>query len=99
MTSLRLISSAEAAYRFANTQYGDLNALRTSGFLSDPLLSAGSRSNYTYVIPAATLSANFYEVTATPNVAPWRYYYIDVSGVIRSSLGGPANGTSPPISY
>jgi prepilin-type N-terminal cleavage/methylation domain-containing protein len=97
VSSLRLIHSAEASYRVANPQYGDLKALVASGFMSVAQFSAGQHSSYTFTIPAATLNANFYEVTATPNIAPWRYYYTDVSGIIRSNMGGAADANSPPI--
>jgi hypothetical protein len=38
-------------------------------------------------------------VTAAPTVAPWRYYYMDGSGVVRSNLGSAADINSPPVSY
>jgi prepilin-type N-terminal cleavage/methylation domain-containing protein len=98
-SSLRRIHTAEISYRMRNPQYGDLAALSAANVLDDPLLGSGTRSNYTFVINATTLSADFYEVTASPSVAPWRYYYLDVSGVIRSARGSAADGNSPPISY
>jgi hypothetical protein len=82
-----------------NPQYGDLAALNAAKVLGDPLLASGTRSSYTFVINASSLSPNFYEVTATPSVAPWQYYYLDVSGVIRSERGRAADGTSQPINY
>src|SRR5207237_8952523 len=96
ISSLRLLSSAESAYRATNMQYGSFLALNASGYLTDPLLANGQRSNYTFTIPAITLSANFYEVRAAPVVAPWRFYYMDVSGVIRTNVGAPADASSPP---
>ncbi|HKP72098.1 MAG TPA: prepilin-type N-terminal cleavage/methylation domain-containing protein [Pyrinomonadaceae bacterium] len=98
-SSLRLIHIAEIAYRERNSQYGDLNDLKNANLLSDPLLATGQRSNYTFTINPATLTPNYYEATANPSVAPWRFYYIDASGVIRSEMGGPANLSSSPISY
>ncbi|HEX8456589.1 MAG TPA: type II secretion system protein [Pyrinomonadaceae bacterium] len=98
-SSLRLIHTAQITYRMRNPQYGDLAALRTANLIDDPLLASGTRSNYNFVVNAATLSPNFYEMTASPNIAPWQYYYIDVSGVIRSRKGGPADATSAPINY
>lgn len=99
LASLRLIYSAEAAYRASHDQYANLGTLGTTGYLSDPLLATGTRSNYTFVIPAATLSASFFETTAAPTVAPWRYYYMDTSGVIRSQVGAAADINSPPLNY
>src|SRR5205085_6773266 len=60
LASLRLIFSAETCYRVSHTQYGDLNALSTSGCLSDPLLGTGHRSNYTYAMP--TVTTDIFEV-------------------------------------
>jgi prepilin-type N-terminal cleavage/methylation domain-containing protein len=98
-SSLRLIHSAQIAYRARLDHYGDLTQLKDAGTLTDPLLATGQRSNYNFVVNPATLSADYYEVSATPSVAPWRYYYVDASGIIRSSMGGAANASSPPISY
>ncbi len=95
--SLRLINSAEASYRASHDQYASLSTLGTAGYIVDPLLISGQRSNYTFVIPAGTLNANFFEVTAAPAIAPWRYYYMDVSGVIRAQLGAAADANSPPL--
>ena len=98
-SSLRLIHSAQIAYRSRFNQYGNLTDLKNAGTLTDPLITGGQRSNYTFVINPATLSADYYEVTATPSVAPWHYYYIDASGVIRSENGRVADASSAPINY
>lgn len=98
-SSLRLIHSAQIAYRSRFNRYGDLTELKNAGTLTDPLITGGQRSNYSFVINAATLGADYYEVSATPSVAPWRYYYIDASGVIRSENGRAADASSPPINY
>lgn len=98
-SSLRLIHSAQIAYRARFNQYGNLTDLKNAGTLTDPLITGGQRSNYAFVINAATLGDDYYEVSATPSVAPWRYYYIDASGVIRSESGRAADSSSPPINY
>lgn len=98
-SSLRLIHSAQIAYRSRFNQYGTLNDLKNAGTLSDPLIASGMRSNYNFVINPATLGTDYYEVNASPSVAPWRYYYVDATGVIRSENGSPATSSSPPISY
>ena len=95
LASLRLIFSSETCYRAAHQQYGDLNALSTSGCLPDPLLATGHRSNYSYAMP--TVTTDSFEVTASPDVAPWRYFFIDTSGVIRTNNGATADASSPPI--
>ena len=98
-SSLRLIHTAEISYRMRHPQYADLATLHAANVLDDPLLASGKRSNYTFVVNAATLSPSFYEVTASPAIAPWQYYYLDVSGIIRSENGRAANATSTPINY
>jgi prepilin-type N-terminal cleavage/methylation domain-containing protein len=98
-SSLRLIHTAQISYRMRNVQYGDLAALRNANLIDDPLLANGTRSNYTFVVNAATITPSFYEATATPVVSPWQYYYLDVSGVIRRETGRAADGTSSPINY
>jgi prepilin-type N-terminal cleavage/methylation domain-containing protein len=99
ISSLRMIHSAETSYRVSNAQFGDLAALGAAGMLSSQQFAGNQHSGYTFTIPAATMSDRFYEVTAAPNVAPWRYYYMDVSGVIRSNMGATADASSPPINY
>jgi len=95
IASMRLIFSAETCYRASHPQYGDLNTLGTSGCMSDPLLATGHRSNYTYAMP--TVTTDNFEVTASPDIAPWRYFFIDTTGVIRTNDGAPADASSPPI--
>jgi prepilin-type N-terminal cleavage/methylation domain-containing protein len=99
IASMRLIRAAEVSYHVTYDQYADLNTLGTTHQLSDPQLITGRRGNYNFAIPAGTLGAEFYEVTATPTVAPWNYFYMDVSGVIRTREGSPADNSSPPINY
>jgi prepilin-type N-terminal cleavage/methylation domain-containing protein len=99
ISSLRLIHSAETSYRFSNPQFADLPALGAAGLLSSQQFAGNQHSGYTFTVSAATMSDRFYEVTAAPNVAPWRYYYMDVSGVIRSNMGATADASSAPINY
>ena len=51
--------------------------------------------NYTYAMP--TVTTDNFEVTASPDIAPWRYFFIDTTGVIRTNDGAPADASSPPI--
>src|SRR2546423_7122150 len=95
LASLRIIFSAETCYRNANPQYASLATLGASGCLAEPLLMSGHRSNYTYAV--SNVGTDNFEVTASPDVAPWRYFFIDATGVIRVQDGGPANAASPPI--
>ena len=97
--SLKLIHTAQIAYRTKSPQFGTLTQLADSGALTDPLLKTGNKSNYVFRINEGTLSADNFEVTAAPTVSPWRYYYMDGSGIMRSSLGSPADINSPPVKY
>ena len=98
-SSLRLIHTAQIAYRARFTEFGTLAELDNAGTLTDPLLATGARSNYKFVINPGTLSSDFYEVSASPTISPWRYYYMDASGVIRSENGAAATVASPPMVY
>ena len=97
--SLRVIYNAEVAYRLTHAEYGDLPALSGGNYITDPLLVTGQRSNYSFNIPVATLSDNYFEVTAAPVRPPWRFYYMDATAVIRSENGVPASASSPPLKY
>ena len=97
--SLKLIHSAQIAYRTRMPQFGNLTDLGNANTLTDPLLKTGNKSNYVFVINQATLTADNFEVTASPTVSPWRFYYMDGSGVIRSNLGSAANVSHPPVNY
>lgn len=97
--SLKLIHSAQIAYRTRMPQFGTLTQLADSNTLTDPLLKTGNKSNYVFVINLATLTADNFEVSASPTVSPWRFYYMDGSGVIRSNLGSAADINSPPVNY
>jgi type IV pilus assembly protein PilA len=97
--SLKIIHTAQIAYRMRSPQFGTLAQLGDANTLTDPLLKNGSKSNYTFVINEGTLSSDNFEVTGEPTVAPWRFYFMDGSGIIRSNLGSPADVNSPPVKY
>ncbi len=97
--SLKSIHTAQIAYRARNQEFGNLTQLTDAGTLTDPLLKTGNKSNYVFVINQGTLNADNFEVNASPTVSPWRFYYMDGSGVIRSNLGAPADLNSPAIRY
>jgi prepilin-type N-terminal cleavage/methylation domain-containing protein len=103
ISSLRLIHSSEASFKAANGRYGDRAALSNAGFLTDPSLAAGLKSNYNFTATAgdpvlgdATL---YYKAVATPAKEParWQHYFVDASGVMRAKLGAPATAASAPL--
>jgi type IV pilus assembly protein PilA len=100
IASLRQIHSSEVSYRTANDQYTDLTTLNSSNYLGDPLVAAGAKSRYRFVVKADAANPDRdYQATATPTLLPvhWRHFFIDASGVIRSKMNAPADATSTPI--
>jgi type IV pilus assembly protein PilA len=100
IASLRQIHSSEVSYRTANDQYTDLATLGTSKYLGDPLVTAGAKSRYRFVVTADAAKPELnYEATATPTLLPvhWRHFFVDATGVIRSKMNAPADVTSAPI--
>ena len=108
--SLRTLNTACIAY---STSYGTFpaaltnlgpvgsgNASSTSADLIDSVLSAGTKSGYTFVYSAGSLNQS-YSITASPVTAATtgqNMYYTDQSGVIRSNTSGTgANSASTPI--
>ncbi|MFN2482103.1 MAG: prepilin-type N-terminal cleavage/methylation domain-containing protein [Pyrinomonadaceae bacterium] len=97
--SLRAIHSSEVSYRAANNRFADLGTLGSDNFINDGHVVAGAKSRYRFAltVDAADPDAD-YRATATPSLIPgrWRHFYIDASGVIRSSMGAPASASSQP---
>lgn len=98
ISSLRTINSAQNSYRQSMGQYGTLVELGNGGYIADPSLAAGQKSQYLFVITNNT-DLN-YESNADPLTDPnnaFQHYYIDASGVIRKNIGAPASAASTPI--
>jgi type IV pilus assembly protein PilA len=103
-SSVRAIVSAENLYR--NT-YGTFTVLQDLGseYLTDSLLGSGAKSGYRFnVTPGTGNSSGLqFSVDATPalSIGPSasgiRHYYGDESAVVRFSMTGAADATSPPI--
>jgi type IV pilus assembly protein PilA len=108
--SLRTLNTACVAY---STSYGTFpgaltnlgpvgsgTASSTSADLIDSVLSAGTKSGYTFVYKAGA-SNQSYSVTATPitiGTTGQNMYYTDQSGVIRvDTSGASASSASTPI--
>ena len=101
IASLRLIHQGESSYRASNGVYGDLAALNSAGFVSDPDVVAGLKQAYQITVtPDATDPSLFYEAEAVPLTAPtslWYHYYLNATGVIRQKQGARATRIDPPI--
>ena len=103
-SSVRAVISAENLYR--NT-FGTFTTLQDLGsdYLTDNRLANGSKSGYRFnVTPGSGSSAGLqFTIDGTPalSIGPsatgFRHYYGDESAVIRFSLTGAADSTSPPI--
>jgi prepilin-type N-terminal cleavage/methylation domain-containing protein len=101
-SSVRAIISAQNLYR--NT-FGFFTSLNNLGqdYLTDNLLAAGSKSGYVFSATPGTSPSLEFVVDATPilSIGPSatgsRAFYGDESAVIRFSLTGAADSTSPPI--
>jgi prepilin-type N-terminal cleavage/methylation domain-containing protein len=101
-SSVRAIISAQNLYR--NT-FGFFTSLNNLGqdYLTDNLLAAGSKSGYVFSATPGTSPSLEFAVDATPilSIGPSatgsRAFYGDESAIIRFSLTGAADSTSPPI--
>src|SRR5215831_136078 len=101
-SSVRAIVSAQNLYR--NT-FGVFTSLSSLGqdYLTDNALAAGRKSGYVFSSTPGTSAALEFAVDATPilSIGPsatgQRAYYGDETAVIRFSLTGPADSTSPPL--
>ena len=111
--SMRTINTAAVTY---STTYGgypsSLANLGTSGAatstsadLIDSVLSAGTKSGYTFTYAAGTTDSagnvQAYTVTAVPvtvGTTGQRRFFTDQSGVIRANASGTADANSTPIS-
>jgi type IV pilus assembly protein PilA len=108
--SLRTINTASVAY---STTYGTYppalanlgpasggTATSATADLIDSVLSAGTKSGYTFTYTAGTAGQS-YTLTAVPvtaNVTGQRGFFTDQSGVIRADTSGTATVASTPIS-
>lgn len=102
VSSLRLIHSSQCSYRTSQGRYADLATLRTAGFITDPILGNGTKSNYDFTaVPDAADASENYVGRATPAnlilVNTWRHYMVDADGGIRWKTGAPAATTDPII--
>ena len=102
-TSCIAFSTSYGTFPAALTNLGPVNggtASSTSADLIDSVLSAGTKSGYTFVYTAGNANQS-YTITATPITAATtgqNMYFTDQSGVIRvDTSGAGANASSTPI--
>lgn len=101
-SSVRAIISAQNLYRNTFGFFTGLNSLGQD-YLTDNLLAAGTKSGYVFSAAPGSSPAFEFAVDATPilSIGPSatgaRTFYGDESAVIRFSLTGTADSTSPPI--
>jgi len=101
-SSVRAIISAQNLYRNTFGFFTSLNSLGQD-YLTDNLLAAGTKSGYVFSAAPGSSPTLEFAVDATPilSIGPSatgaRTFYGDESAVIRFSLTGTADSTSPPI--
>jgi len=101
-SSVRAIIGAQNLYRNTFGSFTSLNSLGQD-YLTDDLLAAGTKSGYVFNSSPGTSPALEFAVDATPilSIGPsatgGRMYYGDETNVIRFSLTGSADSTSPPL--
>ncbi|HEY0004946.1 MAG TPA: prepilin-type N-terminal cleavage/methylation domain-containing protein [Pyrinomonadaceae bacterium] len=99
VASLRLVHSSQGSYRQTSGVYGDMTILCDQGFINDPSLRAGLKSDYSYTVTPAAIPANGYTALATPASAPtiWNHYFVNETGVLRFEKGAAATSVSSPV--
>lgn len=101
ISSLRLIHQCQSSYRESKGIYGDLSALGSTGFLSDPDIAAGRKQEYQITVtPDSTDPSLYYEAEAVPLSVPTSllyHYYINSTGVIHRKQGARATTVDTPI--
>lgn len=98
VNSMRTINSSQASFRAATGRYGTLVELGDSNYITDPSLSAGEKSGYTFSVSNPTMLN--YEAVGDPVLDPmglFQHYFIDASGVIRVEVGATATLASNPL--
>lgn len=100
IAALKTIASGAVAYRVCNADYpANLTVLTVSNPpYIDAVLGTGAKQGYNFVLLSGL---GYFNVTAWPvsfNITGTRSFYIDASGVVRSSSSGNATAASTPIS-
>ena len=99
ITSLKTIGWAAITYRTYHPAYPD--NLSVLGNVDPPyidvVLSSGVKQGYVFELTGGTDTFNATAKPQLPNITGVRNFYVDVSGVIRSSSSGDADASSPSI--
>ncbi len=100
IAALKTIATGAVAYRSGNPDYPANLSLLTASYppYIDTVLGTGVKQGYNFVL---TSGAGYFNVTAWPvtyNITGTRSFYIDASGVVRTSSSGNASAVSTPIS-
>ena len=97
IASLRTISTLNERYRVRFSAYaGSLNNMTTSGFI-DSNLGSGLKSGYTYSYTGGPSTFSCSAGPESPGASGRRYFFVDLTGVIRFSTTGTASSASTPI--
>jgi prepilin-type N-terminal cleavage/methylation domain-containing protein len=113
ISNLRTVSTANVIYTTqwavgyaAQFSYlgGSGTPTATGAVLIDVILAGGAKNGYTYTYTAGPISPSgtidSYTITAdplNPGATGQRYFFMNESGVIRTSLTAQATVTDPPI--
>ncbi len=112
-SALRTISTVEVTYQTTYQQGFSPTlaamgpgspATAAAADLIDAQLATGAKNGYTYIynpvdadgngqFEAFTVNAN----PTQPGVTGQKFFFVDMTNVVRYAIGAPANATSPPI--
>jgi prepilin-type N-terminal cleavage/methylation domain-containing protein len=98
ISALRSMCTAQAHYRLRFGSYATLADLVASTTVDDSFTDA-LRSGYVFVDPVAPTQSHW-QLNADPQdpgVSGDRFFFVDVSGVIRYLEGAPASSVDQPI--
>lgn len=94
ITYLRAWTDAQELYKLRTGTYADAPGLLVAaGYIEDP-----DPVKFGYIFALSGVSNQLWAGTASPRdpgTTGDRYFFIDVSGVLRAATGGPADASSP----
>ena len=101
IASMRIITSAEAAYQSNFAKYGTLEELAANGLI-DPNLGSGTKNGYNFTITLDSENPEGFEATGVPvsyRDTGTRSFYVDETFVIRAAdnFGGPSTKMDQPL--
>jgi len=102
VSSLKLIAGGQLVYRQTQGEYTTLSYLSQESIV-DNLIGSGTKSGYVFETSPGAFPAEEYTATATPSVpsgiaaSGLHYFFIMQDHVLRYSMTGPADSSSPPL--